>query len=54
MQENGLDLKKEYGLVGPALSFDPATERFTGERAAEANALLRKPQVDGFAIPDLA
>ena len=54
MKENGLDLKKEQGLVGPMLSFNPATERFTGERAAEANALLRKPQVEGFAIPDLA
>lgn len=54
MKENGLDLQKEQGLVGPLLTLDPSTERFTGEYAAQANALLRKPQVEGFAIPELA
>jgi predicted dehydrogenase len=38
--------------LGPMLSFDPASERFTGERADEANALLKDPNNPGFAVPD--
>jgi hypothetical protein len=38
--------------LGPMLSFDPASERFTGERADEANALLKDPTNPGFAVPD--
>ncbi|HLU47779.1 MAG TPA: gfo/Idh/MocA family oxidoreductase, partial [Planctomycetota bacterium] len=41
----------EY-VVGPWLSFDPKTERFTGERAADANKLLRDENRKGFEIPD--
>ncbi len=37
--------------VGPTLEFDPGSERFTGERAEQANALLQDPQRDGFEIP---
>jgi len=40
----------EY-VVGPWLTFDPATERFTGEHAAEANKLLRDPRNEEFDIP---
>lgn len=40
----------EY-TVGPWLTFDPATERFAGEHADEANSLLRDPRRDGFDIP---
>ncbi|MAW59856.1 MAG: dehydrogenase [Planctomycetes bacterium] len=54
MQENGVNLEKEMGFVGPALQFDPQTERFHGKRANEANQLLRKPPVEGFTVPDLA
>lgn len=54
LAENGVDLKKEMAAAGPLLTFDPASERFTGAHADEANALLRKPTVDGFALPDLA
>lgn len=39
--------------VGPWLSFDPAAERFTGEKEAAANALLRNPHRDGFDFPEL-
>ncbi|MFW6169810.1 MAG: Gfo/Idh/MocA family protein [Planctomycetota bacterium] len=40
----------EY-TVGPWLTFDPETERFTGEHADEANTLLRDPRREEFDIP---
>ncbi len=39
--------------VGPWLTFDPTTERHTGEFAAEANELLRNPNRAGFQVPDI-
>jgi predicted dehydrogenase len=44
--ENGA----EY-TVGPWLTFDPTTERHTGEFAPEANALLKDANSPGFEIP---
>ncbi|MEZ5301215.1 MAG: Gfo/Idh/MocA family oxidoreductase [Verrucomicrobiales bacterium] len=38
--------------VGPWLTFDPKTERHTGEHADKANALLRDPNNAGFQVPD--
>ena len=46
--ENGA----EY-IVGPWLTFDPKTERFTGESAAEANMLVKNPNRPGFEVPAL-
>lgn len=43
----------EY-VVGPWLTFDPETERHTGEHADAANALLKDPNNPGFQIPSLA
>ena len=40
--------------VGPMLSFDPATERHTGDHAEAANALLKDPNTKGFEVPDAA
>lgn len=40
--------------VGPMLSFDPATERHTGDHAEAANALLKDPNTNGFEVPDPA
>ena len=40
----------EY-VVGPWLTFDPDTERFTGEHADQANKLLRDPRNKEFDIP---
>ena len=37
--------------VGPWLTFDPKTEKHTGEHAAAANALLKDPNRKGFEIP---
>jgi predicted dehydrogenase len=43
----------EY-TVGPWLTFDPETERHTGEYAEEANALLKDPNNEGFRVPTLS
>jgi len=40
----------EY-VVGPWLTFDPETERHTGEFADEANALLKDANNPGFEVP---
>lgn len=40
----------EY-TVGPWLTFDPETERHTGEFASEANALLKDTNRKGFEVP---
>jgi hypothetical protein len=56
MMQNGVGIPEngaEY-VVGPWLSFDPETEQHTGEFAAEANALLKDPNRDGFRIPTAA
>jgi predicted dehydrogenase len=42
----------EY-TVGPWLTFDPETERHTGDFADEANALLKDPKRAGFEIPNV-
>jgi predicted dehydrogenase len=44
--------KAEY-VVGPWLTFDPKTERHTGDFANEANALLRDPRRPGFDLPSM-
>jgi predicted dehydrogenase len=42
----------EY-VVGPWLTFDPKTERFVGEHAAEANRLVKDPNRPGYEVPAL-
>lgn len=44
--------KAEY-VVGPTLTFDPATERHTGEFADAANVLLKDPNNPGFQVPSV-
>jgi predicted dehydrogenase len=39
--------------VGPWLTFDSPSEKFTGEFASNANILLRNPNRTGFEIPEL-
>ena len=39
--------------VGPMLTFDPKTEKHSGDHAAAANALLRDPNRAGFEIPEV-
>ena len=45
--------KAEY-TVGPWLTFDPETERHTGEHAEAANELLKDPNNEGFRVPTIA
>ncbi len=40
--------------VGPMLTFDPATERHTGDHAESANELLKDPNRSGFEVPSAA
>ena len=40
-------------IVGPWLTFDPATEQHTGEHAKAANSLLKDKNRAGFEIPTL-
>jgi len=40
--------------LGPTLTFDPATERHTGDHADTANALLKDRNNRGFEIPAAA
>jgi len=40
--------------LGPTLTFDPATERHTGDHADAANALLEDPKNKGFELPTAA
>ena len=47
--ENGGDYR-----VGPMLTFDPDTERHTGDHAEAANALLKDPNNASFEIPELS
>ena len=44
--------KAEY-TVGPWLTFDPETERHTGEFAEQANALLKDPNNEGYRVPTI-
>ena len=46
--ENG-----NHYTAGPLLTFDPETERFTGEHAEAANQLVKDKNREGFAIPEI-
>ena len=48
----GVPEDKAQYTVGPWVTFDPKTERFTGENAEQANKLVRDPDRKGFEIPD--
>jgi predicted dehydrogenase len=50
----GLPEDKEKYIVGPMLTFDPESERHTGDYAEQANVLLKDPNNPGFEIPTLA
>jgi hypothetical protein len=49
---NGVDVRQTPRMTGPWLTMDPQTERFTGERADEANKLVRGTYRDPFVVPE--
>lgn len=55
VMEKGVGIKdNEHYTVGPWITFDPKTERCTGDHADAANALLKDPNNNGFQVPDAA
>ncbi|NIL96813.1 MAG: gfo/Idh/MocA family oxidoreductase, partial [Planctomycetales bacterium] len=52
-QGAGVPENKAHYTVGPWLTFDPHTEKFTGAHAAAANPLVQDPHNPGFEIPSL-
>jgi predicted dehydrogenase len=55
IMSKGVGIKDdEQYVVGPWLTYDPKTERHTGEHAEAANALLKDTNREGFAVPGAA
>ena len=52
LDANGIDLKATPATLGPLLTMNPQTERFTGEFSAEANALVTRPYRAPFVVPE--
>ena len=52
LKSNNIDLAKERPTLGPWLTFDPKQERFTGEHADAANALVKEDYRKEFSIPE--
>ena len=52
LEANGVDLKAVPLTLGPALAMDPKTERFTGEKSAMANLLVKRNYREPFVLPD--
>jgi hypothetical protein len=48
---NGIDLDKTRATLGPLLTMDSNTERFTGEFATEANKLVTREYRAPFVVP---
>jgi hypothetical protein len=54
LHDNGVELDKTPATIGPWVTFDAKQERFTGEFANEANALLkRKVYRKPFEFPEI-
>jgi predicted dehydrogenase len=52
LRSNGLDPEKEDIYMGPELSFDSQTERFTGEHSEMANLFIKDSYREPFVIPE--
>ncbi len=53
MAANKIDLKAEPLVMGPMLSFDPVSERFTGAFSEKANPHLSREYREPFVLPSL-
>ena len=49
---NGVDLAKTRATLGPMLTMDPSTERFTGDLSRQANALASPKYRKPFIVPE--
>lgn len=54
LEANQIDLSAEKISAGPWLDFDPVSEKFTGEFAAEANKLATDEYAAGFELPKIS
>ncbi len=54
LTKNTIDTNVDKITAGPWLTFDPHTEKFTGEFAAEANKLMEEEYAPGFELPVVA
>ncbi|MGI8602710.1 MAG: Gfo/Idh/MocA family protein [Verrucomicrobiales bacterium] len=50
LSENGVDIDKAHPVLGPALTFDPKTEKFTGDAAEKANEVATEQYRKEFSI----
>ncbi|MCU0880317.1 MAG: Gfo/Idh/MocA family oxidoreductase [Pirellulaceae bacterium] len=48
----GIPVDKTVYTIGPTLTFDPASERFVGERSEEANKLITREYRAPFIVPE--
>lgn len=54
LEINQVDLSKHPAALGPMLSFDGKTERFTGGSAEKANALVKDNYRKKWTVPEIA
>lgn len=56
IMRDGVGVKEDQAeyTVGPWLTFDPETERHTGDHAEAANGLLKDPNNERFRVPTVA
>lgn len=52
LSANGVDINKTPATLGPMLTFDPDTERFTGEFSEPANQLVSREYRAPFVVPE--
>ncbi len=52
LKANNVDFGKEPVTMGAMLTLDPTTERFTGELADKANALVKRQYRTPYVVPD--
>ena len=49
---NGVNVEKEFPVVGPSLAMDPKTEKFTGPLSENANQMLARKYREPFVVPE--
>ncbi|MBN2182488.1 MAG: Gfo/Idh/MocA family oxidoreductase [Sedimentisphaerales bacterium] len=52
LQANEIDFEKEPITIGPILTMDPKTEKFTGELSDYANMYVKRNYREPFVVPD--